>query len=411
METTKAFSPPALKLSKPSILLLAAIIFGAGIFLRVWPSTGFHHVGYDEGIYRGYVQTAVKNGIWNYPDLMRAYIKLQRERPDAVVPATRIGFLLPASALAATLHLDPLVALRSVSACAAILLLFATALIGYRLGNIERMLLLSALIAVAPLQIHLAQRSLVDGYFAFWAVLCAWFLWENLQSPNHPGWLIAYGSALFVLVLTKENAAFVFAALVVTLLIFVALKLSRGSLALFLVSLGAPALAILTLAVLVGGVGEWISFYQMFVRKSAALPYPALYQDGPWYRYLVDFTLLSPLVVVLALGRLFQIDKQSRADLFWVLFLGASYVGMSVVLYGKSLRFAAYWDLPLRWLALSQLLNWLPRFRKLNFTRSLSIAMLILVLVDLCQYWRYFVHGEIYDPVSFQLLRASDLVK
>ena len=31
--------------------------------------------------------------------------------------------------------------------------------------------------------------------------------------------------------------------------------------------------------------------------------------------------------------------------------------------------------------------------------------------IDLFQYWRYFVHGQIYDPVSFQLLRASRLIK
>src|ERR1700730_1481502 len=98
-------------LTKYSLALLV-VILAMGIFLRAWPSTGFHRVGYDEGIYRGYVQTAVKEGIWNYSDIVRAYVKWQEERSDALVPATRIGFLLPASALAAIGHLDPLTALR-----------------------------------------------------------------------------------------------------------------------------------------------------------------------------------------------------------------------------------------------------------------------------------------------------------
>ena len=202
------------------------------------------------------------------------------------------------------------------------------------------MLLLSLLVAVAPLQIHLAQRALIDGYFAFWAVLCAWFLWENLQTPNHAGWLCAFGFSLFVLILTKENAAFVFAALAVTYLVFQTAGLGRGgSVTVLFVSLGAVLLALFILASMVGGLGEWISFYQMFVRKSAALPYARIHQDGPWFRYLIDFILLSPLVVVFALARLFRIDKQSRADLFWALFLGASYVVMSVIPYGQSLTF------------------------------------------------------------------------
>jgi 4-amino-4-deoxy-L-arabinose transferase-like glycosyltransferase len=274
------------------------------------------------------------------------------------------------------------------------------------------MVLLSLLVAVAPLQIHLAQRALIDGYFAFWAVLCAWFLWENLRMPNHPGWLCAFGISLFVLILTKENAAFVFAALAITYLVFQIAGLDRGgSVTVLFVSLGAVLLALIILAGLVGGLGDWISFYQMFVRKSAAMPYARIHQDGPWFRYLIDFLLLSPLVAVFALARLFRIDKQSRADLFWALFLGSSYVVMSVIPYGQSLRFAAYWDLPLRWLALSQLLDCASRFRRFNPVLAVGLTILVFVSVDLFQYWRYFVWGAIYDPVSFQLFRVSGFVK
>jgi 4-amino-4-deoxy-L-arabinose transferase-like glycosyltransferase len=391
--------------------VLLVFILAAGIFLRAWPSTGFHGVGYDEGIYCGYVQTAVKEGIWNYSDIVRAYVKWQEERSDALVPATRIGFLLPASALAAIGHLDPLTALRCVSLISSILLLFATAIIGYRLGGNAHMLLFTALVAVAPLQIHLAQRSLIDGYFAFWATLCAWFLWEGLQKPEHHGWLIGYGASLLVLVLTKENAAFVFLALVALLVIFAVCKLGRASLALIVVTALAPALAVLVLAGFVGGIREWIAFYSMFIQKSRLLPYPIRFQDGAWYRYVIDFTLLSPCVVAFAIGRIFQLERKSAPDIFWSVFLGVSFVVMSSVPYGMSLRFAAYWDFPLRWLAASQALQLARKFHRIGPAILGTIVILILGAVDLFQYWRYFVHAGIYDPVSFQLLHASKLMK
>jgi 4-amino-4-deoxy-L-arabinose transferase-like glycosyltransferase len=397
-------------LTKYSLALLV-VILAMGIFLRAWPSTGFHRVGYDEGIYRGYVQTAVKEGIWNYSDIVRAYVKWQEERSDALVPATRIGFLLPASALAAIGHLDPLTALRCVSLISSILLLFATAIIGYRLGGSAHMLLFTALMAVAPLQIHLAQRSLIDGYFAFWATLCAWFLWEGLQKPEHHGWLIGYGASLLVLVLTKENAAFVLLALVAVLVIFAVCKLGRASLALIVVTALAPALAVLVLAGFVGGIREWIAFYSMFIQKSRLLSYPIRFQDGAWYRYVIDFTLLSPCVVALAIGRIFQLETKSAPDIFWSVFLGVSFVVMSSVPYGMSLRFAAYWDFPLRWLAASQILQLAKKFPRIGPAILGTIVILILVAVDLFQYWRYFVHAGIYDPVSFQLLHASKLIK
>jgi 4-amino-4-deoxy-L-arabinose transferase-like glycosyltransferase len=398
------------RLGKWSLVLILVILSG-GIFLRAWPSTGFHRVGYDEGIYSGYVRTALKEGVWNYPEIIHAYVQWQKERSDAIVPATRIGFLLPASSLAAIGHLDPLTALRCVSLVSSILLLFAAAIIGSRLGGSAHMLLFTALMAVAPLQIHLAQRSLIDGYFAFWAVVCAWFLWESLQNPEQKAWLFAYGVSLFVLVLTKENAAFVFLTLLGVLVVFAICRLGRPSLALILMSAIAPALAVAVLAGLVGGVREWIAFYSMFIQKSRLLPYPIRFQDGAWYRYLVDFTLLSPCVVALVFGALFQLKKESKPEIFWSLFLGASFVVMSSVPYGMSLRFAAYWDFPLRWLAASQVLQLARKFPRIGPAILRTVVILILAAIDLFQYWRYFVHGGIYDPVSFHLLHASKLIK
>jgi 4-amino-4-deoxy-L-arabinose transferase-like glycosyltransferase len=400
----------SLRLTKWSLIFLV-VILGAGIFLRAWPSTGFKQVGYDEGVYARYVKTALQEGISSYPEIVSAYAQWQTERPDAVVPPTRVTFLVPAVVLAEVFGLKPLAALHGVALASSILLLLATAAIGYRLGGTKRMLVLTALMAVAPLQIHLAQRSLVDGCFAFWAVLCAWFLWENLQKPAQSGWLLAYGASLFALVLTKENAAFVFLALVVVSIVFAVLKFGRLNWPLVFVTVIGPGLAVLFLAMLFGGVGEWISFYRAFVHKSATLSYVVKLQDGAWYRYLVDFTLLSPCVVALAFGALFQIGKESKPDIFWSVFLGASFIAMSSVPYGMSLRFAAYWDLPLRWLAASQLLLLAGRFPRIKPGAILLGLVLILAAVDLLQYWRYFVHGGIYDPVSFQLIRASKLVK
>ena len=81
------------------IVLLVAIVL-AGIFLRAWPSTGSDEVGYDERIYRVYIKMAQKEGIWNYPDVVRTYLKWQEKRSEAVVPPTRVGFLFPAIAFA-----------------------------------------------------------------------------------------------------------------------------------------------------------------------------------------------------------------------------------------------------------------------------------------------------------------------
>jgi hypothetical protein len=414
-------------MTKPSLPLLIGIL-AVGIFLRVWPTTGFHRVGYDEGIYNRYVQLLLKHGLWSYPDLAQGYVKWQGERPDAIVPATRVGFILPAAILAKCTSGNSLSALHWISMIASILLLLAVPVIAVRMEQNRdeiretcrfpygraitvRVLVLTALIAVAPLQIHLAQRALIDGYFAFWAILCAWSLWENLLTPRRSGWLLTYGIGLFVLVLTKENAAFVFLAMVAVAILFAFTRLGRVSWQLVSVSLIAPALAVILLSVLVGGIGDWISFYHSFVAKSSILPYPVKFQDGAWYRYIVDFTLLSPVIVALFFGALFQLTRESKPEIFWAAFLGASFIGMSSVPFGISLRFAAFWDVPLRWLAASQLLQLASRFPRARRPVLLLAFVLVLGAIDLSQYWRYFMYGRIYDPVSFQLLHAANLIK
>ena len=266
-------------------LVLLSIILIAGIFFRVWPSTGFHDIGHDERVYSTFVSFFQKVGIFHYGKVVREFSRWQENQAQAFVPATRIGFLWPASMVATIAHVEPQAAVHCISLVFSILLLLVTPIISYRLrSGSEHLLVLTALMAVAPLQIHLAQRSLVDGYFAFWAILCAWFFWESLQSPDKRIWLIAYGASLFILVLTKENAAFVFVALIGVLIGFTVFKFNRVNLGLILVTILAPGLAITVLAALVGGIEEWIAFYKLYVTKSAALAYAVRLQDGAWYR-------------------------------------------------------------------------------------------------------------------------------
>jgi hypothetical protein len=395
---------------KWSIALLL-VILAAGIFLRVWPSAGFTGVGIDEHQYAVYVEKAAQYGLGNYGRVVDEFIATQVRQPQALVPAMRIGFIGPAALLTKIGHLDPLYALRLISAASAILLLIATAVIGYRFGGTRQMLVVTTLMAVAPLQVFLAQRSLVDGYFAALAVLSAWFFFESLQAPRARGWLIAYGFSFLLLVLTKENAAFVCAALLATWAGFAVVRRERPNFALLLVTIAAGAIGVIILASLLGGLSEWATFYRMYARKSAGIPYVVTFQDGAWYRYLIDFTVLSPGIVALVFGRVGKIDKESPADLFWALFLAFSFVAMSIVPYGMSLRFAAFWDEPLRWLAASQVVILATRFPTRWRTAVLVIALALLVLVDLAQYRRFFVKAEIYDPVSSHLLRASKLVK
>jgi len=76
-----------------------------------------------------------------------------------------------------------------------------------------------------------------------------------------------------------------------------------------------------------------------------------------------------------------------------------------------SLRYAAYWDIPLCWLACSQLLMLGPKFGK---ARAASVIVALLVVTGATgvkQYHRFFVEGEIYDPITATMVWAAQLEK
>src|SRR3954467_9941638 len=80
------------QLSRPILLgfLLVAIL---GIFLRVYPSASFTGIGYDEGLYRGYVSDLINHGITSYPDIAEHYVERQQKLPAAILPPTRFLYI------------------------------------------------------------------------------------------------------------------------------------------------------------------------------------------------------------------------------------------------------------------------------------------------------------------------------
>ena len=111
--------------------------------------------------------------------------------------------------------------------------------------------------AFAPTQLHMSQHALVDGFFTFWATLVLWSLWENLRAPQDWRWLLLYTVALTATILTKENAFFVWVAVVAILIANHWLKFGTVTRELFLATVVGPALGVVLLGMLAGEQGLW----------------------------------------------------------------------------------------------------------------------------------------------------------
>jgi 4-amino-4-deoxy-L-arabinose transferase-like glycosyltransferase len=408
-------------------IILLAIIFAVGIFLRLTPHAfspgatlyflaplhpqpAWTKIGFDEGLYREYVNALSNGGLSSYPDIVEGYIDVQKKLPGSILPPLRFLYIFTAYLWHSLFGSEALEALYQVAAFFSVLTLVLATTFVWRVRGPTWAIAIAALMAVAPTQLHMSQHALVDGFFTFWALLVLWLFWENLQAPRDWRWLVGYITALALLVLTKENSFFVWFALVILLVTNRWLQFGTVRRELVIATVLGPLLGVVALVFLAGGMETFVQSYQLSVGKNFQLQYAILTGDGPWYRYLVDLLLVSPIVLILAFGTIFRLNRAMKPELFMSIFIAASYLVMCNVKYGMNLRYANMWDLPLRFLAFSQVV-WFASIAKRFQAAIVSAAVVLLAAVEFHQYIVLAVRYPLYELITHDLLQALRILK
>ena len=119
----------------------------------------------------------------------------------------------------------------------------------------------------------------------------------------------------------------------------------------------------------------------------------------------------SPLTLLLAIGAIFHLTKHKKPLLYLTGFIGFSYLIMCNVKYGMNLRYTNMWDMPLRFLAFTQLATFAARFGRREHL-ALIVGVLALGAYDLRQYDILFVQFDVdYEMISANLLQALRILK
>lgn len=371
-------------------------------------------LGYDEFYHVLFVATLAQQGVTAMPSITRAYIEEMTAsgavRKQKLFYPHPLRFLHPwtGSLVHRITGLDFYKSLRLVSAAASILIFALTSGLALRWFGRREALGVAALMAFAPTQLYLAQYGLAEGIFVFWAMVALGSLWESLQKPTSRFWPLLLGVAMACLILTKENAAFVNFGIGVILLLARPLGLGVVGRPLFYSAFAGGVAGILTLVWLAGGFEPFFTTYFIAVSGIHATPFMQYTNEGPWYRYLIDYLAVSPLVLLLAIGLLFHGVTERKGWMYLGVFVGATYLGMCATF--KDLRYTIIWDFPLRCLALGQIGLIASRFNT-RATVALIAILAALVCFDLHQFQVFFLDGQVYEPVTINLFRAIDMLK
>jgi 4-amino-4-deoxy-L-arabinose transferase-like glycosyltransferase len=409
-------------------IVILTLLLALGIFLRLphavflggdnplhsleflHPEPKMNGIGFDEGLYRGYLNGIIDHGLGVYPEMVQEYVEVQGKMDQAILPPVRFLYIFAGYVWHSCLGSDALASLRWVASFFSILTLILSGIFAWRLRDRATALAVTALMSCASTQIHMSQHALIDGFFAFWALLCLWMLWENLQTGTNWRWIFAYTVALALLVITKENSFFVWCGLVAVIVANRWLQLGTVRRELLLATIAGPLLGVVILVFLAGGLDNLITIYRLLVTKASITPYAIMTGDGPWHRYLVDLLLVSPLVLLLALGTVFRLDRTKKPELYMSIFIAATYLIMCNVKYGMNLRYANMWDMPLRFLAFGQigvLAALVPRYR----IWLTAILVGLVAGLELRQYYILAVQYPLYELITHDLLRALHILK
>jgi hypothetical protein len=410
----------------PARWVIASLLLLLGLVLRVVPTAGFTGTGFDEGRYREYVTVLDQRGIAGYPEVFQFYLKKQRAVEDGFLPPTRITYITGAffwrrarfgSAPAFDMKSgqqwtrDPaLVSLHSVSTLFSILMLPLVAACAWRMVGPSLGLGTLALVAFSPLELHMSQHALMDGFFAFWTLLAFWLLWENLRRPRRVGLEIAYLVSLALLVLTKETSAFVAIAFLALMLLNRWLKFGTVTPRLLILTAAGGVVGLAILGLAAGGFDVLLDTLQLNAAKTRNHPVAVLLGDGPWYRYLLDMMALNPLLICLAIGGLFFVLDQNRVYLFSALFIAITYLIMCNLPYGANLRYATIWDFSIALLAVGMLKQVSKKFGK-RASLIFTIAVALLCAFQWRQYNIFFVQSALYELDARDLFKVLHIVK
>lgn len=403
---------------------LALLLLAGFVLLVLVPS--LHDVNYgtesDDAIYLTRATRVANEGLGILPDTFRQYIGDEKlwQLPSPV----RIGY--PVLCALVFRFVEP--SYQALS-CISIACWVATVMIQFvfarRRFGFERGVLIGLLTACSCLGLGLARLALLDGPVTPFLVLAAWLFLELVDA-----WDGGVEAARSARARTLLASAFVFSATAAILIKEPSVLLLPPLAAFFALErwgrrrplplapaalvLGSPV--VLSLAAWLfaaGGSGPFLETLRIVRETLATNAYAARLMSGPWYRYVLDFIVLSPWVTLAALSYFGVLCVRWRRGEYerTQAFLAALLAGL-VVEFGaieKNVRYLLVAEMALRVFAL--LFVW-ELFAALARQRRLLVASAIVGCVcwsELTSFQLIFVKYRTYETVSWNLFAVRHI--
>lgn len=400
----------SIRLELPLLLL---IIFSVLVVYCTIPQEDQYYKYADEGYYFMYATAIKDKGVGQFSVLFEHYMK--DESFQLFPHPARIGHVL-LTALWLKIFPNTFVWLARFSFFCFVLFLIVSFYFSRKFFGRQIAYLYTLLLSSSPLIMSSGRRALQDACVNLFWCLAIWFFLDFLTSRKKSKFIFFLAAYSFSITL-KESSAVLWVFFVLAFFLYkynYKVELSSWYLAgmtfIPLLAVGAAYVFLLN------GPGNVLTLFK-FILNAHFPPVVtnsySFFGRGPWYKYIIDYVLVTPVTAVLCIGYLFyflvsrEFEKKTS---YFMLFLLVIFSIFGNLKYSKIIRFVSILEISVSLFAVF-MLQQLFRQKNKEFERyCVFAAVLIIFFVNYFGFSYLFINKDIYDPISLLLLKAREII-
>ena len=391
------------------LVLLFILLSFFSIFTHI-PKESCFAKNADEGYYLKYSKQLFEGGLGVYPKILEGHVV---DKNNWIWPSPlRAGYFLISSSWFYVFS-PSFVSLAYLSLFSFFLFLLLSYYFSRKYFDPSISMLYTLLLAFSPLNMAMAKRALTDATGNLFAALSIWLFFEFLlkkRKINFIAWLVCFSYAILA---REQTFLLVFGFGIIFLIYKYCYKEDISLEYLIYMAFVPPVIVSAAWLMLCHDPGNILWMLKLTRYLPSVNNYSVLFCRGPWFRYIVDYILVSPLVSVCALSFVVyafferSILKNFKIVYFLALFL-IYFLLLSSFDYNKNIRYAINLDMFLRFFLVFFVSDIFKKYK--NGVTIIFWIIVVFCVMDYGNFIYLFCEKNIYDPISFHLLTARRFI-
>lgn len=391
------------------LIFVAVLLLAVGRYLT---PESFHLKGSDEFYYLQYAQHIADNGARGFQDLVQWYAQSEENRyhPSPVRFAYVSLAALLVKIFGPSYSILVCISYASLLAFCAVCFYYARKLISDEFAVCFLLILCSS-----PLTLGMGCVALSDSFLNLLWGCSVWAFMDYIhkRSPGKMALLIVF---LALSILTKESSVLLLGFVTVFILLARFFKIPVVYKDLIPIC-GIPvAIVVLVYLTVLGGFANFSIFVHSlylthFVDQANA--YALDFSGGPWFRYFVDFMLLSPVVTLIAVGyagHLLLERSREWKHMFFLTYFAAIYIPLSLLQHTKVVRFVINLEMVLALFCAWAVLEFFKKDIQKEKWGGALLTLLAISAVSFSSFFKLFAVASMLDPITYHLVQIQGFI-